>query len=172
MLLLAIIGAGIGGTSSAHFLRKKFGPSCNITIYESGHIGGRLATTVMAGMEYEVGGSIIHSANKLMTEFLGETGNLKSFRRNINMTCSIIYIQMNHDQPLNQLSYYFLGLHKKDSSKIEDSLRFTIITKEGVAFQESHYSFFTAIKMIWRYGLWSLTKMNNYVSNMLDNFAR
>ena len=89
LLLLAIIGAGIGGTSSAHFLRKKFGPSCNITIYESGHIGGRLATTVMAGKEYEVGGSIIHSANKLMTEFLGETGNLKSFRRNINMTLNL-----------------------------------------------------------------------------------
>ena len=85
-LSLAIIGAGIGGTSSAHFLRKKFG-SCNITIYESGHIGGRLATTVMAGKEYEVGGSIIHSANKLMTEFLGETGNLNSFRRSIDMTC-------------------------------------------------------------------------------------
>ena len=50
LLLLAIIGAGIGGTSSAHFLRKKFGPSCNITIYESGHIGGRLATTVMAAV--------------------------------------------------------------------------------------------------------------------------
>ena len=99
LLLLAIIGAGIGGTSSAHFLRKKFGPSCNITIYESGHIGGRLATTVMAGKEYEVGGSIIHSANKLMTEFLGETGNLKSFRRNINMTL------INHNQPLNQFSY-------------------------------------------------------------------
>ena len=170
MLLLAIIGAGIGGTSSAHFIRKKFGPSCDITIYESGHIGGRLATTVMAGKEYEVGGSIIHSANKLMTEFLEETGNLNSFGRSIDMTC--FFIQINHDQTLNQLPYCFLGLHKKDSSEIEDSLRFTIVTKEGVAFKESHYSFVTAFKMIWRYGLWSLTKMNNYVSNMLDNFAR
>ena len=93
-LSLAIIGAGIGGTSSAHFLRKKFGPSCNITIYESGHIGGRLATTVMAGKEYEVGGSIIHSANKLMTEFLGETGNLCLYVRITDMT---YFIQINLD---------------------------------------------------------------------------
>ena len=86
--LLAIIGAGIGGTSSAHFLRKKFGPSCNITIYESGHIGGRLATTMMAGKEYEVGGSIIHSANKLMAEFLGDTGNLSLYVRSTDITYS------------------------------------------------------------------------------------
>ena len=90
-LSLAIIGAGIGGTSSAHFLRKKFGPSCNITIYESGHVGGRLATTVMAGKEYEVGGSIIHSANKLMTEFLEETGNLSLYVCSTDMTYLSFY---------------------------------------------------------------------------------
>ena len=71
---LAIIGAGIGGTSAAHFLRKKFGTSCSITIFEEKEVGGRLATIKMAGKEYEVGGSIIHSANKLMTDFLEETG--------------------------------------------------------------------------------------------------
>ena len=71
---LAIIGAGIGGTSAAHFLRKKFGASCSITIFEEKEVGGRLATIKMAGKEYEVGGSIIHSANKLMTDFLEETG--------------------------------------------------------------------------------------------------
>ena len=71
---LAIIGAGIGGTSAAHFLRKKFGASCSITIFEEKEVGGRLATINMAGKEYEVGGSIIHSANKLMTDFLEETG--------------------------------------------------------------------------------------------------
>ena len=71
---LAIIGAGIGGTSAAHFLRKKFGASCSITIFEEKQVGGRLATINLAGKEYEVGGSIIHSANKLMTDFLEETG--------------------------------------------------------------------------------------------------
>ena len=72
--MTAIIGGGIGGTSAAHFMRKKFGSSANISIFESNQIGGRLATTVMAGKEYEVGGSIVHSANKLMNEFLEETG--------------------------------------------------------------------------------------------------
>ena len=73
-LYLGIIGAGIGGTSAAHFLRQKFGTSCSISIFEEGNIGGRLATIKMAGKEYEVGGSIIHSANTLMTDLLKETG--------------------------------------------------------------------------------------------------
>ena len=73
-LSLGIIGAGIGGTSAAHFFRKKFGPRCSISIFEKEEIGGRLETIKMAGKEYEVGGSIIHSANKLMTDLLEETG--------------------------------------------------------------------------------------------------
>ena len=70
----AIIGAGIGGASAAHFIRKKFGPSCHISIFEPGQVGGRLATTTMAGKEYETGGSIIHSANQLMSELVDESG--------------------------------------------------------------------------------------------------
>ena len=73
-ILTAIIGAGIGGTSAAHFIRQKFGPTCEISIFEPGHVGGRLETTIMAGKEYEVGGSIIHSDNKLMVELVKETG--------------------------------------------------------------------------------------------------
>jgi len=41
-----------------------------VTIIDSGVVGGRLATTVMAGREYETGGSIIHPANRLMEEHL------------------------------------------------------------------------------------------------------
>jgi glycine/D-amino acid oxidase-like deaminating enzyme len=35
----AIIGAGIGGASTAHFLRKDFGPDADITIFEKGQVG-------------------------------------------------------------------------------------------------------------------------------------
>ena len=35
-----------------------------VTVFESGKVGGRLATTQIAGHEYETGGSIIHPANR------------------------------------------------------------------------------------------------------------
>ena len=132
---IAVIGAGIGGASTAHFIREKLGTSCQISVFEPNHVGGRLATVMMANQEYEIGGSIIHSANKIMTDLV-ET----------------------------------VGLHKKDTSKIETP-RFSLVTKEGVVFQESTWSALTALSMVWRYGLFSLLKLNNYITNMLDNFA-
>ena len=48
----------------------------NIDLYHHGKIGGRLATSVLRGREYEVGGSIIHPDNEYMVNFtsiLGES---------------------------------------------------------------------------------------------------
>jgi glycine/D-amino acid oxidase-like deaminating enzyme len=39
----AIIGAGIGGASTAHFLRKDFGSDADITIFEKGQVGFQLS---------------------------------------------------------------------------------------------------------------------------------
>ena len=40
-------------------------------MFEAGDVvGGRLATVLVAGREYETGGSIIHSANQYMVRFL------------------------------------------------------------------------------------------------------
>ena len=64
------------------------------------------------------------------------------------------------------------GLHKKDTDKLDDPMRFSLVTKEGVVFQEYKTSILTTLSMIWRYGLWSLMKLDSYVVNMLDNFAR
>lgn len=68
---IAIVGAGIGGTSSGYFLRQKF-PKAHIAIIEANeaHSGGRLETVKVDGREYEIGGSIIHSANKLMVDYM------------------------------------------------------------------------------------------------------
>lgn len=71
---IAVIGAGIGGTSSAYYLRQLFGHQANIDIYEAKEVGGRLATVYMAGQDIEAGGSIIHPRNNYMvnlTELLG-----------------------------------------------------------------------------------------------------
>ena len=72
----AVIGGGIGGASVSYFLRQEF-PDADIATFESSFVlGGRLATVEVNGRSYETGGSIIHSANKYMTNFL-DICNLK-----------------------------------------------------------------------------------------------
>ena len=66
---VAVIGAGIGGTSAAYFLSQRL-PGADVTVFEMGRVGGRLDTLDIAGRRYEVGGSIVHSANKLMVDYL------------------------------------------------------------------------------------------------------
>ena len=58
-------GSGIGGSSVSYYLRENLSKSdVSITVFDSGRVGGRLATTKIAGREYETGGSIIHPANR------------------------------------------------------------------------------------------------------------
>lgn len=76
-LFSAIIGAGIGGTSCAHYLREIYDDSIEIDIYEGNKVGGRLNSVVLSnGYEYEVGGSIIHDRNKYMSELASLLGEL------------------------------------------------------------------------------------------------
>ena len=77
---IAIIGAGIGGSSAAHFIRQLFGPEATIDVYEaSDRIGGRLSTVEIAGKRFESGGSIIHKSNKYMADFVEYLGTYLSF---------------------------------------------------------------------------------------------
>ncbi|XP_046898990.1 prenylcysteine oxidase-like [Hypomesus transpacificus] len=78
---IAIVGAGIGGTATAHFLRQHFGPEVSIDVFEKGEVGGRLATVTVNHQDYESGGSIIHSLNLHMQDFVKQLG-LK-YRRNV-----------------------------------------------------------------------------------------
>ncbi|XP_078267715.1 prenylcysteine oxidase 1-like isoform X1 [Rhinoraja longicauda] len=71
---IAVIGAGIGGSSAAYFLRQKFGHNVGIDVYEKGTIGGRLATVTVNGQQYEIGGSVIHPLNLHMQEFVKQLG--------------------------------------------------------------------------------------------------
>lgn len=70
----AIIGAGIGGTSAAYYLRQKFGKDVKIDLFERGEVGGRLATMTVRGQEYEAGGSVIHPLNLHMKRFVKDLG--------------------------------------------------------------------------------------------------
>ncbi|XP_033751430.1 prenylcysteine oxidase-like [Pecten maximus] len=66
---IAIVGGGIGGTSTAYFMREQFGSEAVIDVYEKNTIGGRLATVNINSRDYESGGSIIHPENLYMVNF-------------------------------------------------------------------------------------------------------
>lgn len=72
---IAVVGAGIGGTAAAFYLRQEFGPAVKIDVFESGTVGGRLATVKIGDYEYETGGSVIHPLNLHMKEFIEKLGN-------------------------------------------------------------------------------------------------
>ncbi|KAL0965586.1 hypothetical protein UPYG_G00283250 [Umbra pygmaea] len=71
---IAVVGAGIGGTAAAFFLRQEFGTGVKIDVFEPGAIGGRLATQNIGGYEYETGGAVIHPLNLHMKHFLEKLG--------------------------------------------------------------------------------------------------
>ncbi|XP_063788156.1 prenylcysteine oxidase 1 isoform X1 [Pseudophryne corroboree] len=71
---IAVVGAGIGGTSAAYFLRQKFGKDVQVDIFEKGDVGGRLSTLEMEGNLYEAGGSVIHPLNLHMKTFVKDLG--------------------------------------------------------------------------------------------------
>ncbi len=71
----AVVGGGIGGTATAHFLRQHFGPEVRIDVFEKGSGPGvRLATVTVNHQDYESGGSIIHSLNLQHARLCPATG--------------------------------------------------------------------------------------------------
>ncbi|XP_043528164.1 prenylcysteine oxidase-like [Frieseomelitta varia] len=67
---IAIVGGGIGGAATSHFLTEIFNNNLDIDLYEAKTIGGRLATVKIDNNEFEAGGSIIHPRNKYMQDFV------------------------------------------------------------------------------------------------------
>ncbi|XP_049595025.1 prenylcysteine oxidase 1 [Syngnathus scovelli] len=71
---IAVVGAGIGGSAAAFYLRQEFGPTVKIDVFEPGDVGGRLATAQIANQEYETGGVAIHPLNLHMKHFVDKLG--------------------------------------------------------------------------------------------------
>ncbi|XP_069020287.1 prenylcysteine oxidase 1 isoform X2 [Embiotoca jacksoni] len=74
LLFKAVVGAGIGGTAAAYYLRQEFGAGVKIDVFEPGSVGGRLGTVKIGDFEYETGGSVIHSLNLHMKHFIEKLG--------------------------------------------------------------------------------------------------
>ncbi|CAH8838805.1 unnamed protein product [Trichobilharzia szidati] len=67
---VAVVGGGVGGASSAYYLRQLFGNKVSITLFEqSGRIGGRMKAVPFCGDVCESGASVIHSSNHYMISF-------------------------------------------------------------------------------------------------------
>ncbi|MBT8172200.1 FAD-dependent oxidoreductase [Candidatus Bathyarchaeota archaeon] len=74
MLNLAIIGAGMGGCSAAHFARKYF-PNSRITVFEmEKRIGGRIFTFKSGGIKTELGATFFNPNNKIVSSLVDEFG--------------------------------------------------------------------------------------------------
>ncbi|XP_060918160.1 prenylcysteine oxidase 1 [Labrus mixtus] len=71
---IAVVGAGIGGTAAAFYLRQEFGAGVKIDVFEPESVGGRLATVKMGDHEYETGGAVIHPLNLHMKHFIEKLG--------------------------------------------------------------------------------------------------
>ncbi|XP_060643554.2 prenylcysteine oxidase 1 [Anolis sagrei] len=127
---IGVIGAGIGGTSAAYFLRQKFGKDVSIDVFERGDVGGRLATIDLEGRLYEAGGAVIHPLNLHMKHFVQE-----------------------------------LGL---SVPKGRDGLM-GIYNGEEFVFEESSWTIWNYVKMLWNYGLNAL-RMSMWVEEVLDKF--
>uniref|UniRef100_A0A915PR85 Prenylcysteine lyase domain-containing protein n=1 Tax=Setaria digitata TaxID=48799 RepID=A0A915PR85_9BILA len=88
--LIAIIGGGIGGASSAYFLRKliPLGTNVEIHLFNEGSIGGRLTTIQMqynGKMHmFEAGGSVLHPANMYFKNWMKEFGLSRKEKPNGN----------------------------------------------------------------------------------------
>eukprot|EP01024_Parvocaulis_polyphysoides_P068090 TRINITY_DN8250_c1_g3_i1.p1 TRINITY_DN8250_c1_g3~~TRINITY_DN8250_c1_g3_i1.p1 ORF type:complete len:489 (-),score=91.07 TRINITY_DN8250_c1_g3_i1:667-2109(-) len=76
---VAIIGGGIGGACTAHFIKNLTQNQVEIQVFEqSDRIGGRIWSFEYEGKKFELGAAIIHKENKYVVDLAKEMGlNLK-----------------------------------------------------------------------------------------------
>ena len=71
---VAVVGAGVGGCSSAYFLRRLCGDQLELDVFEKAVVGGRTDVIEYDGEKYESGGAVMHSSNKYLTDFAEQFG--------------------------------------------------------------------------------------------------
>lgn len=77
-LKVAILGAGMGGSALALWLRDLFGDQVDIAVITNGPVGGRCQAVELDGARYEAGASIISEVNVLFKALMNRF-NLKKF---------------------------------------------------------------------------------------------
>ncbi|KAK2445067.1 farnesylcysteine lyase [Trifolium repens] len=155
---VCIIGAGIGGSSVAHFIRKyspDLTPTTKIHVFERNSIvGGRIATVTIAGETFEAGASILHPKNL----------HAVTYTKLLNLKVK--------EPGSDSLS---LGIWDGDKfvfKTVEISSNIPLIGKFlKLPFIENLVSLVNSGLMFIRYGF-SLFKMQNFVKDAVDRFGK
>lgn len=72
---VAVVGGGISGLAAAHRLRMLLGPQARITVIEqSDRLGGKLRTTELAGVRFDVGAEAFLHRKPEAQELINEVG--------------------------------------------------------------------------------------------------
>jgi len=146
---VCIIGAGIGGSSVAHFLRKyspESTPATDIRVFErNGVVGGRIATVTVAGETFEAGASILHPKNLHTVDYV-KILNLKA-----------------NEPDSDSLSLGIWNGKKFVFKTVTLSTNVPLINKLlELPFVDTLLSLFNSARIFLRYGF-SLFKMQNFV---------
>ena len=143
---------GIGGTSAAFFLRQKLSRKFDIELIDNGEgLGGRVATVHVPSVRrnYEIGGSIIHSSNKLMVDFLD--------------ICDLKKKATPPDDPFT--------LHKDGEIVFQVRVVQKSFSYNISNFQEWGYPLLDKVRIGLRYGVESALKLEYFVDNLLKSFS-
>ena len=89
---IAIIGAGIGGSFAAKFLRENGGKNLDIRVFakKGSEIGGRTAVCQIGDHVYETGACVIHSSNKHLVDLAKDHGEYLWFEVSPYMFCGYV----------------------------------------------------------------------------------
>lgn len=158
---VCVIGAGIGGSSVAHFLRKyspSSTPSTKIRVFErNGRVGGRIATVTVAGETFEAGASILHPKNLHTVDY-------------------VKILKLKVKEPTASEDSLSLGIWdgNKFVFKTVSPLSSTVPLIDKLLklpFVNTLVSFVNSALMFVRYGF-SLFKMQNFVEIAVDKFVK
>lgn len=159
-----MVGAGIGGTAAAYYLREQFGPGVKIDVFEPGDVGGRLATVKIGDHEYETGGAVIHPLNLHMKHFMDRLGKrpMRSRYRTLR--------QRQRNFELQQL-FFFLSIASGIPPRRDVPSKMAIFDGKELVFEESDWFIINFLRLLWRYGF-SFLRMQMWVEGILDKFMR
>ncbi|EGO02796.1 hypothetical protein SERLA73DRAFT_165743 [Serpula lacrymans var. lacrymans S7.3] len=144
---IAIVGAGAAGSSAAFWIgkaRERFGIDVEVDVYErSDYVGGR-STTV-----YPYGDTNLPPVELGASIFVEANKNLMRASKEFNLT---------------------LAKFEDDDSDtgIWDGQNFIVVMKSGGFFK----SWWSTLKVLWRYGYTAPTQTRTFVQNMVKQFGR
>ena len=139
---IGIIGSGIGGASTAYFLRQLYNTSATrqhiaLTLLEAEpHVGGRVQSISVDGYHLEAGASIIHSSNAYL----------------YNLSAS-------------------LGLAHSQAKKDNSRMSIWDHSSQSFVFSTTQYSWLNALLMLWHYG-WSIFSLFSRIEAVADKWRQ